>query len=325
MNEPSYAQRIRLEEIEGFTFGSAEDPEGITGCTVILTGKAGARAGIDIRGGAPASRESALLNPLAANDAVHAVVLSGGSAFGLDAAGGVMRYLEEQGIGFATREGVVPIVCASCLYDLEIGSAKARPDADMGYRACRQQGAFRSGSHGAGMGATVGKAYGTKYMMKSGIGASAARAGDLQIGAVAAVNALGDVFDPDSGRFLAGLIDPETGIRGFSEEALYRFAADPFAKAGTNTTIGVILTNGDFSKAELTKIAGMAQDGYARCIRPVHTQYDGDAIYALAHPQVSADVSAAGMLAARVMALAVRNAVCSAKSADGAPCAEDLL
>jgi len=282
MNEPSYAQRIRLEEIEGFTFGSAEDPEGITGCTVILTGKAGARAGIDIRGGAPASRESALLNPLAANDAVHAVVLSGGSAFGLDAAGGVMRYLEEQGIGFATGEGVVPIVCASCLYDLEIGSAKARPDADMGYRACRQQGAFRSGSHGAGMGATVGKAYGTKYMMKS-------------------------------------------GIRGFSEEALYRFAADPFARAGTNTTIGVILTNGDFSKAELTKIAGMAQDGYARCIRPVHTQYDGDAIYALAHPQVSADVSAAGVLAARVMALAVRNAVCSAKSAGGAPCAEDLL
>lgn len=316
-------KEISIQDIPGFTIGQAENAEAGTGVTVILCGEKGACCGLDIRGGGPASRESGLLNPLAANDAVHAIVLSGGSAFGLDSASGVMKWLEERNIGFPTGFGCVPIVCASCLFDLAAGDPSVRPDAAMGYQACNAAPNFREGNHGCGTGATVGKARGAAYMMKAGIGAYAVQCGDLLVGAVVGVNAMGDIHDAETGRKIAGMLSEEGNMDVSCEEELCRMALNPFTGT-TNTTIGAILTNGDFTKTELTKIAGMAHDGYARAIRPVHTMYDGDSIYAASTRTVRADINVAGTLAAIVMGRAIASAVMHAEPAFGLKCASDF-
>ena len=299
---------ISILDIEGFRIGNAENAEAMTGCTVIIA-ENGATTGLDVRGGAPASRESALLSPLAANDSVNAVLLSGGSAFGLDAAGGVMKYLEEHNTGFPTDYGVVPIVCASCLFDLGIGRPDIRPDAQMGYQACvnAETNTFSEGSHGAGCGATVGKFLGRDYMMKSGIGAFAVSLGSLKVGAIVAVNAAGDIYDETNSEVIAGVRDPKTKQFLRADHCMYA-QAQPKDLFNQNTTIGAIITNVAFDKTSLTKIAGMAHNGYARAIRPVHTMFDGDSIYVMASGKVQADINTVGTLAADVMAEAVRRA-----------------
>ncbi len=314
-----FYREISINDIEGFKIGNAEIREGGTGCTVILAGE-GAVTGLDVRGGAPASRESALLNPLAANNSVNAVLLSGGSAFGLNAAAGVMDYLEERNLGFPTEYGVVPIVCASCLFDLGVGSAKIRPDRDLGYQACLNAGNYRDGNYGAGTGATVGKALGMDHCMKTGIGSFALQIGEVKIGALAAVNALGNVVDPKTGKTIAGILDDQQNFID-SVEALTAM----MTKQGvTNTTIGAILTNARLSKTELTKVAGMAHNGYALSIRPVHTMFDGDSIYAMSKGTVEADINIVGALAAHAMSKAVANAALSAEDAYGLRSAKAL-
>lgn len=314
---------IRIQDIEGYSIGNAEYEDHATGVTVILP-QNGAVTGIDIRGGGPASRESGLLNPLAANDCVNAVVLSGGSAFGLDTAGGVMKYLEEKNIGFPTGAGVVPIVCTSCIFDLVLDNEK-RPDAALGYQAClnAKQYNYKDGNFGAGLGATCGKIVGPEHMMKSGVGSAAFACGDLKVGAVAVVNCAGDVFDFETGRKIAGCYDYEKKEFINGEDAFYMMQGNPDL-FHANTTIGAIITNASFNKTQLTKIAGMAHDGMARSINPVHTEYDGDSIYAMANGTVKADLNIVGTLAARAFSCAVTNAVKSCEDYRGLICASSL-
>lgn len=321
-------KKIPITEIGGIRIGHAQNRKGATGCTVIIC-ESGAVTGVDIRGGGPASRESALLNPLAANNGVHAVLLSGGSAFGLDAAGGVMDYLEQRNVGFPVGVTKVPIVCASCLFDLRLGDYRARPDKKMGYEACldSERNCPGQGNVGAGTGATVGKFYGESGMMKSGLGICAAALGELKVGAVVAVNAVGDIFDYETNEKLAGLLNPETGEFEDSEEAFYREYAgmkNLFTGTTENTTIGAVITNARFDKTMMTKIAGMAHNGYARSIRPVHTMADGDSIYAMSAGEVEADLNVVGTLAARVMAEAIKAAVLEAEGAYGLKVARDM-
>ncbi len=317
-------KEIAISEMEGFHIGNAEDLEAATGCTVILPDEK-TLCGVDVRGGAPASRESALLNPLAANDGIHALLLSGGSAYGLDAAGGIMKYLEQKGIGFPVGNNtVVPIVCASCILDLGCGSSEVRPDAVMGIQACMnaETNNYQDGCYGAGTGATCGKFCGPQYMMKSGIGSAAYQIGDLKVGAVVCVNCAGDVFDYRTGRKIAGAYDFKNHTWMNCEEALYASMTD--VQMGSNTTIGAVLTNAAFSKTELTKIAGMAHDGMARSINPVHTMYDGDSLYALGTGKVQADLNLVGTLAAKAVSQAILNAVEHAGSGYGIPCMQDI-
>ena len=320
-------QEIPLQEIVPFRIGQTENAAAGTGCTVILCPD-GMRAGLDVRGGGPASRDSQMLNPLMAMETIHGVVLAGGSAFGLDAAGGVMRFLEERGVGFDVGVTKVPLVVQSCLFDLTAGDADVRPDAAMGYEAARlawDAPNFRDGNFGAGCGATVGKWEGMACCMKSGIGSYALQAGSLQIGAVAAVNALGDVFDWRDGRQIAGLLSPDKkSLRSTAAEMAKKTEARE-NKFLTNTTLAAVITNAAFTKTQLCKIAGMAQNGLARCIDPVHTSADGDSIYALSAGTLSADQDLAGTLAAHAVSEAVLRAVLSAESAYGYPAAKDLM
>ncbi len=318
-------QEIPITRI-GVRIGQAEDAAGGTGCTVFVCER-GMRAGLDVRGGGPASRESELLDPLAAAQIVHAIVLAGGSAFGLGAADGVMACLEERGIGFDVGVTRVPLVVQSGLFDLTVGDKNARPDFAMGFEAARhalEAPNYQDGNHGAGCGATVGKSAGMDACMKSGIGSHAIALGPLQIGAVVAVNALGDIFDWKTGRKVAGLLaEGRNGFRsaaGFMEGRL----APCENKFAGNTTLGVVMTNADLDKTRLCKIAGMAHDGYARSIRPVHTSADGDSIYAVSVGNVAADQDLVGTLAAEVVSEAILRAVFSAESAYGFVSARDL-
>ena len=317
---------ILISEIENLSIGHAQDYANATGCTVLLCEK-GAPAGLDVRGGAPASRETQLLDPTASNNEIHALVLSGGSAYGLDAAGGIMRYLEEKGIGFDVGMTVVPIVCTACLFDLELANHKVRPDAAMAYRACMDAQRKRndSGNIGAGTGAAVGKFYGTDFMMKSGLGCYAVQLGDLKVGAVVAVNALGDIYDCETGKKLAGLLNEEKNGFRDTETEFYRSYTGMKNLFTGNTTIGAIVTNAAFHKVQMKKIAMMAHNGYARTIRPVHTSADGDSIYGLSTGNISADLDVVGTLGSWVMAKAVNRAVLSATAMYGYPAASDFL
>lgn len=318
-------KEIKIQEIENIKIGSAENQAAGTGCTVILCEK-GAPAGLDVRGGGPASRESELLKPMAAAEAIHAVLLSGGSAFGLDAAGGVMEYLEERNIGFDVGITKVPLVCQSCLFDLGVGDYKVRPDKAMGYEACEnaEKGNYRDGNFGAGTGATVGKFYGKDFCMKSGIGSYAVQIGELKVGAVVAVNALGDIYDWKNGKKVAGLLSKDRKSFLCTEDEVYKSYEVVKNKFVGNTTIGAVITNGKFQKTQLCKIAGMTHNGYARSIRPVHTTADGDSIYALSVGEVEADQDMVGTLAAQVMSEAILRAVISAESAYGLPAVRDI-
>lgn len=317
---------ININEIEGIRIGQAENSAAGTGCTVFIADDSMA-AGLDVRGGGPASRESELLKPLATAHRIHALILSGGSAFGLDAAGGVMKYLEELGIGYDTGFARVPLVCQSSLYDLGAGDASVRPDSQMAYEACKasEKRNYRDGNYGAGTGATVGKMYGIDYAMKSGIGSFAVRLGDLKVGAVAAVNSYGDIFEWKTGRQIAGLLnESKNGFRSTADE-MYKSYKVVDNKFTGNTTLGVIITNAAFDKIQLSKIAGHAHNGYARAIRPVHTSADGDSIYALSTGSIKADMDMVGTLAADVMAEAVAAAAKSAESAYGFLSSSDIL
>lgn len=309
MEQKEGIREISITEIKGVRVGNAQDREAMTGVTVILFDQ-GAKVGVDISGGGPASRETPLALPLTADNPVNAIVLSGGSAFGLAASDGVMRYLEERGIGYETGFAKVPLVCQSCIYDLGIGRADVRPDGDMGYRACvdAERNVPAQGSVGGGTGATVGKLYGMARSTKSGLGIYGVSVGKLQMAAVVVVNAVGDIVDPKTGKTVAGLRS-EDG-KGFADSCreLYRLSQrkDLF---NSNTTIGAVITNGAFSKAEMNKIASMARSAYSRCIYPVGTMADGDTIYAASTGEVEADLNMAGTLAAQVMAGAILNAV----------------
>ncbi|MBR3276530.1 MAG: P1 family peptidase [Eubacterium sp.] len=319
-------KEISITEIEPVKIGQTENTAAGTGCTVLLAEK-GLRAGLDIRGGGPAAREDQLLNPLMAADKIHSVVISGGSAYGLAAASGVMECLEQRGIGYDVGVTKVPLVVQSALFDLTVGDTFVRPDAAMGYEAARlalESPNYKDGNYGAGCGCTVGKLMGMDYCMKTGIGSFAIQIDDLQVGAVAAVNALGDVFDWRKGRQIAGLLTEDRKQLRRTAEVMKSAIEIVKNRFVGNTTIGVIVTNARFSKAQLCKIAGMGHDGYARSIHPVHTTLDGDSIYAVSAGDVRADQDVVGMIGAEVMSEAIMRAVRAAESAYGYPSASEL-
>ena len=317
---------IPITEFKNLKIGNMENTDAGTGFTVFLFEK-GAPAGLDVRGGGPASEESELLKPMAAAEKIHAIVLSGGSAFGLEVSNGVREYLEERDIGFDVGVTKVPLVCQSCLFDLSVGDERIRPDKKMGYCACENAEVFnyQDGNYGAGTGATVGKLKGMDFCMKSGIGSYAVKSGALMAGAVVAVNSLGDVYDWKTGQKVAGLLAENKRSFGDSEMELLNINEVMDNKFVGNTTIAVFFTNARFDKTKLGKIAGMAHDGYARSIRPVHTTADGDSIYAVSLGEVNADLDVVGTLAARVISEAIIRAVEHADSAYGYPAARELL
>ena len=316
-----------LTAVSGLTVGHWTDREAATGCTVVLCGPDGAVAGVDVRGSAPGTRETDLLAPLNLIDRIHAVLLTGGSAFGLDAAGGVMRWLEERELGCDMGVCRVPLVSAAVLFDLGVGRADVRPDAAAGYAACEaaSAAAVPRGTVGAGTGATVGKVLGPERATMGGLGSAAVRLGSgVVVAALAAVNAGGDVIDPARDAVVAG-------ARG--DDGRYVRAArllhdhDAALRApGENTTLAVVATDAVLTKVQATKMAQMAHDGLARTIDPVHTLYDGDTVFALATGASgrALDVSLAGTVAAHVLADAVLDAVASAESLAGVPAARDV-
>lgn len=320
-----------ITDVMGIRVGHAQNDEALTGCTVIIC-EDGAVGGVDQRGGAPGTRETDLLRPLHLVERAHAIVLAGGSAFGLDAAAGVMHYLEERKIGFNVGVTHVPIVPAAILFDLAIGRSDVRPDAAMGYQACvaAREGPVAEGNVGAGTGATVGKILGFGQSTKSGLGtASLEIGGGVIVGAIVAVNAFGDVIDPQTNQIIAGtrsmqrgpikigaagyFADTQATMRGFIGRTVMSFAAR------ANTVIGVVATNAKLSKEETNKVAQMAHDGLARTIRPAHTLNDGDTIFAMATGDKKADVNIVGAYAAEVFAQAIVRSVKTAKSAGGVP------
>jgi L-aminopeptidase/D-esterase-like protein len=297
-----------ITAVPGIRVGHAQNEEALTGCTVILC-EDGAVGGVDQRGGAPGTRETDLLRPLHRVEKVHGVLLTGGSAFGLDATGGVMRYLEERGIGFDVGVARVPIVPAAVIFDLAIGRADVRPDAAMAYQACLNATTdpVVEGSVGAGTGATVGKILGMPNATKAGVGSACVEiANGLFVGAIAVVNALGDVIDPRTGAIIAGARSED----GFADtlQVMRQFQAMTSASS-SNTVIGVVATNAQLSKEEANKVAQMAQDGLARAVRPAHTMYDGDTIFVLSTGEIKADVNLIGAFAAEVFAEAIVRSV----------------
>ncbi|MBI9102534.1 MAG: P1 family peptidase [Spirochaetales bacterium] len=313
-----------ITDVPGIRVGHIENLEGATGCTVILC-EDGAIAGVDVRGGAPGVREIATLDPVNFVDTVHAIYLGGGSAYGLDGASGVMQYLEEQGKGLDVGVGIVPIVPGAVLFDLPVKRHDIRPDKAMGYAACLDaagtdyESEIRMGNVGAGTGATIGKPAGPAYIMKGGLGTASRKLGDLIIGAIVAVNCFGDIIDPSTGKIIAGALnESKDGFPG-SLNVISKTPAEEPSVLKSNTTIGAIATNGKFTKPQMTKIAQMAHDGFARTINPIHTMYDGDTIFALSTGEVTADVTTLGAVAAEVMAEAVLNGIKAAESAFGIP------
>lgn len=311
-------KEIEFTEIEGLKVGHAEDLEAATGCTVVIC-EEGATAGVDVRGGSPGTRETDLLDSENLVSEIHAVMLAGGSAFGLDAASGAMKYLEERNIGFDVQVTKVPIVSSAILFDLTIGDHKVRPDAKMGYKACENATNENcpNGNIGAGTGATVGKLFGPERSMKGGLGTYAVQVGDLQVGAIVAVNCIGDVMDPETGEILAGLLDEGKNKPIGTENLMAQLYDKQKNLFSGNTTIGIVATNGKFTKPQMNKLASMAHNGYARSMRPAHSIYDGDTIFTMATGRVEADINVVGFLAARVMEQAVINAVKSADSLHG--------
>ena len=302
-------KEISIHEIKNVRIGHAQDEKHATGCSVIICPK-GAVCGVDVRGGGPASRETELLNPLMSNKGIHGLLLGGGSAYGLDAASGIMQYLEEHKIGLKVGDQLVPIVVGSCIFDLACGDGSVRPDKNMGYLACVDSEANieRNGNVGGGMGATVGKLHGTGTSMKSGLGCYAVQVGRLQVGAIVIVNAIGDVYEMDSKNQLAGLLNKNKDKMLDSEVEAVKLL-QLASMLSLNTTIAAIITNADLDKAEMNKVAAMASNGIARTIRPVNTSMDGDSVYALCTGKVKSCVDVVGTLAAHVLGKAINKAV----------------
>jgi len=316
-----------LTAVSGIKVGHHTLAERPTGCTVVLA-EAGAVAGVDVRGGAPGTRETDLLDPVNMVQKVHAILLAGGSAFGLDAAGGVMRYLEEKGIGYDAFVAKVPIVTAAILFDLGVGgNPKIRPTADCGYAAAQaaSDAPVAEGNVGAGAGATVGKLGGPARSMKAGVGSAAiVLPNGLVVAALVAVNAVGDVIDPATGQVVAGVRNADG--KGFADARRLIRSGALARRPGENTTIGVVATNATLTKAEATKVAQMAHDGYARAISPAHTMADGDTVFALATGTLAGEGNATlvGALAAEVMADAIVRAATQATGIPGIPAVRDL-
>lgn len=313
-------KEISILDIENIKIGQTENPVGGTGCTVIVCEK-GMPAGLDVRGGGPASRETELLKPVANADRVHAVVFGGGSAFGLDAAGGVMQYLEENNIGLDVGVTKVPLIVQSDIFDLNVADKNCRPDKKMGYEACKMafSNHYQDGCLGAGTGATVGKLMGMAHAMKSGIGSYAIQLGKLKIGAIVVVNAVGDIYDYHNGQKIAGLLADDKKTLLPTDQIIYQNY-----EVATNTTIGAIITNAKFTKTQLCKLSSMTHNGYARAIKPVHTSGDGDNIYALSVGDVDANLDMVGTLAADIMSEAIIRAIKHATSAYGLTSYQDL-
>ncbi len=308
-----------ITDINGIQVGCTQNAEAGTGCTVVLC-PPNTVGGVDVRGSAPGTRETDLLASEKMIQHVHAFLLSGGSAFGLEAAGGVMHYLEEKGIGFNTNEAVIPIVPAAVIYDLSVGSASVRPNAQMGYQACKNANGDGklNGMQGAGTGASVSKILGMEGAVKSGQGtASVHIESGLIVGAIVVLNAFGDVYSHEDAQQLTGPYDKKSGKRLTTQELLIRSVPD--SMQGKNTTIAVVATNAQLTKPQANKLAQMAQNGLARTIVPVHTMLDGDTVFAAATGELEADVSVVGMLAAEAVARAVINAAVSASPAYGLP------
>lgn len=302
-------KEISINEIKNIRIGHAQDEKHATGCSVIICPK-GAVCGVDVRGGGPASRETELLNPKMSNNGIHGLLLGGGSAYGLDAASGIMQYLEEHKIGLKVQDQLVPIVVGSCIYDLGLVDGSVRPDKNMGYLACVDSEANieRNGNVGGGMGATVGKLHGTNTSMKSGLGCYALKVGRLQVGAIVIVNAIGDVYEMDSKNQLAGLLNKNKDKMLDSEVEAVKLL-QLASMLSLNTTIAAIITNADLDKAEMNKVATMASNGIARTIRPVNTSMDGDSVYALCTGKVKSCADVVGTLAAHVLGKAINKAV----------------
>ncbi len=317
-----------ITDIPGFRVGHAQDLKGATGCTVILC-PPGTLGGVDIRGSAAGTRQVDSLQPYHFVDAVHAILLSGGSAFGLDASGGVMQFLEERSVGYETSAGKVPIVPTAIIYDLGLGEGKVRPDKAMGYQAClnANSGRVAEGSIGAGTGASVGKLYGVRHATKGGIGtASSISPTGVAVGALVVVNAFGDIVDPLNRKVLAGARDSQNPKRLIDSAAMLKKGASvPGWGAGfQNTTLGVVATNVNLSKRQTIKVAQMAQSGLSRTISPVHSTVDGDLIFALSAGQEKEDVNTVGLMAEEVIVSAVMRAVQNADGLGFLPAYKDL-
>jgi L-aminopeptidase/D-esterase-like protein len=315
-----------LTRIPGFRVGHASDIVGCTGCTVILCPE-DTVGGVDIRGSAAGTRELDALSPLHLVPCVHGILLAGGSAFGLDAAAGVMQYLEERRIGFDVQVTRVPIVPTAILFDLRLGDARARPDARMAYAACQQatEGPIKEGSIGAGTGATVGKLFGVTQAMKSGLGGAIVELpGGVLVAALAVVNAFGDVRDPSTGRILAGAREAPNSRRLVDTAAAMRRGVARKGYTAESTTLAVVATNARLTKAQASKMAQMAHQGLVRTIIPVHTTLDGDLVIGLATGEIEADLNAVGLVAADAVAEAILNAVKKATTLGGLPAWADL-
>ena len=323
-------KEIKISEINGIKIGHAQDMAGGTGCTAIIC-ETGAWAGVDVRGGGPASRETELLKPVNLVEQIHCVMLSGGSAYGLAAGDGAMSYLEEKGVGFDVGVGVVPIVCGAALFDLVVGSPKSRPDHAMGYEACANADkmeagkAIAEGNFGAGTGASVGKYLGVDTMMKSGIGTYCVEVGGVQCGAIVAVNALGDIIDVETGKTIAGILTADkTALSDTVETMLSEMSSTRNVFSG-NTTISCLITNAKLTKTQCNKLASIVHNGYALAIRPVHTSADGDTVFVMATGEVEVSPDALGALATRIMAKAINRAALAAEPAYGLKAARDFV
>lgn len=318
-----------IVDVKGISVGHTTDLERLTGCTVVLC-PSGATAAVDVRGGAPGTRETDLLGPGRLVQKVQAIVLAGGSAFGLAAADGVMRYLAEHGYGQLVGARRVPIVPAAVLFDLGLGEMQGYPDADSGWQAAasaRSDSTFE-GCVGAGTGATVGKVFGISHAVKSGIGSAAIRLeSGVTVGAIVAVNALGDVVNPMTGQIIAGSRHPTNDSYTSAVAAIIQGQTESTTPPGTNTTIGVVATDANLSRDELTRVATAAHDGLARVVRPAHSLYDGDTFFALATGQESrrADSVAIAVAATEVVATAIIRAVMAARPLGNLPPAKEAL
>lgn len=319
-------REIGFYEIDGVKAGHAQDFEAGTGCTVVIC-EHGAVAGVDVRGGAPATHETDLLAPENLVQEIHAVLLAGGSTFGLDAVSGVVAYLEERDVGFDVMVTHVPIVPGAALFDLMVGGHTRRPDKAMGYAACENAGGpLEQGNAGAGTGACVGKLLGMETAMKSGVGCFGLESGSLQVAAVVAVNCLGDVVDPENNnRVVAGLLNPDLQSFADTQKVMAKKFGEGSDLFSGNTTIGVVVTNARLTKAQAKKMASMAHNGYARAMRPAHSMYDGDTIFTMATGKVDADLTVAGMMAAMVVERACVRAATQATALYGLKCHKDMV
>lgn len=316
---------ISINNLKDFKIGHAQDEKKGTGCTVIIA-KNGAIAGVDVRGGGPATRETDLLDPKNTVQEIHAVTLSGGSAFGLEASSGVMQYLSEKGIGFNLKDIYIPIVCQASLFDCSVGDVKAYPNKEMGYQACinSEQNQDLQGNVGAGCGASVGKYFGFDHAMKTGLGTCALQVGNLQVGAIVAVNACGDIYQANSNHRLAGAYNYEKKEEINTIDALLD-GLESQSNPHQNTTIGCIITNAKLNKAQMNKIASISHNAYAHCIHPVAMSNDGDTIFTMASQKVEAEQDIVAILAVKAMECAIEKAAKKAQPAFGLSSYSDLL